>query len=131
MTRDLDIVVDVRPEDAGRLVETFDPEFHVPRAMVEMAVRERGLFNIIHERLAIKVDLHVMKDEEYADVALTRRRPVDVDGERVFVASPEDLLLAKLRWARGISEIQRRDARNLIAHQRISTGPLSSVGQRS
>ena len=47
------------------------------------------MFNMIHNALVVKVDCVVRKETEY-------RRAVSVAGQRVFIVSPEDLILSKL-----------------------------------
>lgn len=116
MTRDIDIVVEIGPPEADRFIELFASDFYYDRDAIETAVAERGLFNLIHLELVIKVDFVVRKDSAYRREEFSRRRPVAVDDVRIFLVAPEDLLLSKLAWAKeGASEIQLADVRNLIS----------------
>ena len=79
-------------------------------------VARRGMFNLIHQRSIIKVDFVLQKDGAYDRVAFGRRRQVDVDGVRLWLISPEDLVIRKLLWGRdGDSELQLRDVGNILA----------------
>jgi hypothetical protein len=116
MTRDIDLVVELSAGDAERVYAMFEPDFYVDRGAVRDAVTEQGTFNLIHTDLVVKVDFLVRKDGEYRREEFRRRRPVTVEGLRLFVVAPEDLVISKLEWARHTrSEVQLADVRNLLA----------------
>ena len=57
----------------------------------------------------------VRKETEYRRAEFARRRAVSVAGQRVFIVSPEDLILSKLDWAKeSRSQMQLDDVRNLL-----------------
>lgn len=63
----------------------------------------------------MKVDCIVRKRTAYRQEEFTRRRPIDVQGQRIWLVSPEDLVLSKLYWARdSLSEMQLGDVRNIV-----------------
>jgi hypothetical protein len=114
MTRDIDI--ELGPADIPRVVALFTPDFLCEVEAVRDAVRRRGMFNIIHGESIVKVDFIVRKDLPYRVEEFGRRRYVDIGQMSLWMVSPEDLLLSKLHWAKDSrSELQLRDARNLIA----------------
>ncbi len=116
MTRDIDLVVELRELDADRVIEVFQDQFYVDREMVQRAVREQSMFNLIHIAYVIKVDLVVRKESDYRREEFSRRKPVSVEGHPFFIVAPEDLILSKLEWAKDSrSEIQLNDVRNLLA----------------
>lgn len=116
MTRAIDIVVDLSECDVDRLVGIFQEEFYIDRAMVQGAVRAKGMFNIIHNAFVIKVDFVVRKDSDYRRTEFSRRKRVSVEGCDLFLVAPEDLIISKLDWAReSHSEVQLSDVRNLLA----------------
>jgi hypothetical protein len=115
MTRDIDLVVEVEPGDVDRLVGLFRDDFYVDRDAVRRAAADRGVFNVIHEALVVKVDCIVRKDSEYRRGEFARRRQVVVDGRDLHLVAPEDLIISKLDWARDTrSEAQLADVRNLL-----------------
>jgi hypothetical protein len=115
MTRDIDVVVALQPQDTDRFIALFTDEFYCDPDAVVAAVRERGLFNAIHLEHVVKVDFVVRKDTPYRRAEFGRRRSVQVDEATILVVAPEDLLLSKLVWAKESgSEVQLRDARNLL-----------------
>lgn len=116
MTRDIDIVVELAEEDVGEAVRLFQGDFYVDREMVQQAVKNQLMFNVIHNAYMIKVDLIVRKNSDYRKEEFSRRRTVKIDDHSLHIAAPEDLILSKLDWAKDShSEIQLGDVRNLLA----------------
>ena len=116
MTRDIDIVVELSEEDVGETVRLFHGDFYVDHEMVQEAVKNRLMFNVIHNAYMIKVDLIVRKNSDYRKEEFSRRRIVKVDDHPFYIVAPEDLILSKLEWAKDShSEIQLGDVRNLLA----------------
>jgi len=89
--------------------------FYVDREAALEAERERGQFNAIDPEGGWKVDLIVRKDRPYSRVEFDRRARVTLLGVELWIASLEDVLIAKLEWSRlGDSALQRRDVRQLL-----------------
>ena len=61
MTRDIDLVLDVRGDEVPQLVSTFRPEYYVPRDAVEKAVQQRSMFHLIHRASILKIDFVLRK----------------------------------------------------------------------
>ena len=116
MTRDIDLVVEVLPEDVRPLVVAFQTDYYVSREAVEDAVRRRSMFNLIHNESLVKIDFVVRKETSYRKTEFERRRWVRFEDTAVCVVSKEDLIISKLYWAQDSrSEVQKRDVRNLLA----------------
>jgi len=115
MTRDIDLVVECRPEDAERIAKLFEADCYVDLETIRKAVAGRAMFNIIHSEWVIKADFITRKDEPYRRLEFERRRRAVVGDLTVTVVAPEDLILSKLCWAtESDSALQQRDARWLI-----------------
>lgn len=115
MTRDIDIVVELTEADISRVVSLFQNEYYIDHEMVQQAVHNQSMFNMIHNALVVKVDCVVRKDSEYRREEFRRRRPVSLAGQRVSLVAPEDLILSKLDWAKeSRSQMQLDDVRNLL-----------------
>src|SRR5580658_7134446 len=65
MTRDIDVVVALRPEDAERVVNLFSADYYVSRDAVDSSIAHQTLFNLIHNESVIKVDCIIRKRNEY------------------------------------------------------------------
>jgi hypothetical protein len=115
-TRDIDLVVELPESKVDLIVKAFSPDFYLDPETVRVEVRRRGMFNMIEETLVMKVDMILRRPDAHGTVAFKRRRQIElVAGFSLYIISPEDLILAKLRWAaEGESELQLRDVRNLV-----------------
>lgn len=115
-TRDIDIVIDPSPAGLERLVDGLrDGGFYVDRDAAEDALRDRTAFNAIGDAAA-KVDFIVRRDRPFSREEFARRRRVDLLGTPGFIASVEDVILAKLEWAAATgSDRQLRDVAAMVA----------------
>lgn len=115
MTRDIDVVVELDEQDAGKIIRAFAADYYVMRESVERAVVRRSMFNIIHNKTVIKVDCIVRKNESYRRTEFARRVQVTISGFTTWIVSREDLIISKLVWAKDSrSEMQLRDVKNLL-----------------
>jgi hypothetical protein len=116
MTRDIDIVVALEGADAGKLIASFEPDYFVPEEALKAALREQGMFNLLHLESVVKVDLIVRKQAPYRQTEFARRVQVQLPGFSAWLVGREDLILSKLAWAKDAeSELQMRDVRNLLS----------------
>ena len=115
MTRDIDLVIELAERDVDRFTGLFQQEYYIDRDMTQRAVRDHGMFNMIHTALVVKVDCVVRKETAYRREEFARRRAVSITGQQIFLVSPEDLILSKLDWAKeSRSQLQLDDVRNLL-----------------
>ena len=115
-TQDLDLVIaPSEPKLERLLADISGSQYYVDREAALEALRSRDQFNIIEPATGWKVDLIVKKARPFSQTEFDRRSPAEVQGSRVFVASAEDVLIAKLEWAkRGGSERQIEDAAGIL-----------------
>ena len=100
-TLDVDVVADLDPEHIDSLVAAVESDFHVVDEAIHRAVRERSSFNLIHEETLVKADVYVPPDDPTHREQLVRSRRVALrsePGSEVELASPEDVVIHKLRW---------------------------------
>ena len=115
MTRDIDIVVELSERDIGKFIQAFENDHYLEPETVREAVKNKGMFNLIHDQYIIKVDFVVRKDTLYRRKEFSRKKKIAVDGQDLYVVAPEDLILSKLEWAKDSgSEVQLRDVENLL-----------------
>ena len=116
MTRDIDVVVALRPVDAERMVKLFSPDYYVSREAVDSSIKRQSMFNLIHNESVIKVDCIVRKQNEYRLNEFNRRQRIKIQDFETWIVSKEDLILSKLFWAKDShSELQLRDVKNLVS----------------
>ena len=114
MTRDIDVIVALRPDDAGRVVKLFSPDYYISREAVDGSIAHQSLFNLIHNESVIKVDCIVRKGSPYRRAEFERRQRITIEDFSTWIASKEDLIISKLWWAKDShSELQLRDVKNL------------------
>jgi predicted nucleotidyltransferase len=112
-THDIDLVVAVRREATKELLEAFpSPDYYLEKEAILEAIASRGMFNLIDVNSGDKVDFWMLTAEPFDRSRFSRKYPEEVMGIRLMVSSPEDTILAKLRWAKlsGGSEKQFTDA---------------------
>src|SRR5438105_8377732 len=116
MTRDIDVVIGIGPEDVGRVAALFRPDYYVSEENIRESVAHQSIFNLIHQESVIKVDCIIRRQNEYRRVEFERRQKISIRDFNTFIASKEDLIISKLFWAKDShSEIQLGDVRNLLA----------------
>jgi len=120
MTRDVDVIIELRETDVDRLCDLFENDFYVDRDMVRSAVKRNGMFNIINYESVFKIDFIIRKDDKYRREEFKRRKCIVFEGMEVYVTAPEDLMLSKLYWAKdSLSELQLGDVKNLLKSVKI------------
>jgi hypothetical protein len=118
-TQDLDLVIDPPSAAAIEALLASIPagEYYLDADAARDALRRRSMFNVIDLASGWKVDLILRKNRAFSRDEFERRMKMTVLGIEVFVASPEDTIVAKLEWSKlaGGSERQRRDVAGIIA----------------
>lgn len=116
MTRDIDYVVALRPQDTERIVKLFSPDYYVSREAVESSITHQSMFNLINNESVIKVDCIVRKQNEYRLNEFNRRQRIKIQDFETWIVSKEDLILSKLFWAKDSrSQVQLGDAKSLFS----------------
>jgi hypothetical protein len=118
-TKDIDIVIAPTSEQLAHLIEHFPAtNYHAVLEEATFAFEHRSMFNVMDYETGWRVDFIVQKESEFAASEFRRRRQIDLAGATLYVASPEDVLIAKLDWAKqGGSDRQLEDAAAIISTQ--------------
>lgn len=130
-THDIDIVVAIHKSGIKKLVEAFPPpDFYLDEKSIIKAITNKKMFNLIHVTEGDKVDFWVFTGDPFDESRFSRRITEEVIGLKIQVSSPEDTILAKLKWAKlsGGSEKQYTDALRVyeIQHKKLSMEYLES-----
>jgi hypothetical protein len=118
-TNDIDIVIAPSPGQLDSLLREFPSDsYYADAEDAADALERRSQFNVIDFATAWKADLIIRKDREFSDLEFNRRRRHVVAGVSVYLASAEDILIAKLEWAKlGESARQIEDAAGILHRQ--------------
>ena len=117
-TNDVDVIVaGLREEHASPLRAALETEHYIDEESIRDAVRHGSSFNLVHFGTGLKIDVFVAGDSEY-ETGVRARRVSEPVGDarsprRLWIASAEDTILAKLVWYRRGAETSQRQLRDV------------------
>lgn len=100
-TFDIDIVVKIIEPQVKSLTEALrriSKAGYIDENMAKEAIKLKGEFNFIEPSSGLKVDFWIAKEDKRNLLEFERRRAQDINGQKVYFISPEDLILSKLQW---------------------------------
>lgn len=112
-THDIDFVVAIENESAAKLLSALGPpDYYLDNTSVTRAIESKTMFNLIDVNTGDKADFWILTAEPFDISRFARKYSEDFGGIEINVSTPEDTILAKLRWAKlsGGSEKQFTDA---------------------
>jgi hypothetical protein len=115
-TQDIDLVIAPMASQLRHLVRLLpEAEYYISEEAALDALSRQGQFNVIDFATGWKIDLIVRKSRPFSLTEFDRRSAVELFGLQLFIASAEDVLVAKLEWAKaGQSQRQVEDAANIL-----------------
>ena len=120
LTHDIDLVVQVNPGGIDAFAELFpiDSFYCPPEEIVSIESKRssRGHFNLIHHQTGLKADVYIAGTDSLSRWGLLRRKEIEVEGIRFWIAPIEYVILRKLEYFReGGSEKHIHDIRGILA----------------
>ena len=116
-TNDADIVADLNSGHTDPLVAALGTDFYVDSVAIERAITRHRSFNAIHRASGFKVDIFVPPPDGFGRQQLARRSREHLDSTgslAVFVATAEDVVIAKLEWYRASGGQSDRQWQDLV-----------------
>lgn len=121
LTHDMDVVAGINRSNLHRLPEVFPmSDFYCPPIeilRVEAARPNRGHLNIIHHLTGFKADVYPVAGALH-QWAIARKREMLYEGETMWLAPPEYVILRKLEYHReGGGEKHLRDIQTMLENR--------------
>jgi hypothetical protein len=113
-TKDADFVLQMQIAAGTEFAKQLGTDFHLePQLSFET---NTGTFRQIlhHKKKTFKVELFLLSPDPHDQSRFQRRRVLPLLQRRLWLPSPEDVIVTKLRWARGKD---KDDARDVMAVQ--------------
>lgn len=100
-THDIDVIVAIQKSSAKKLAEAFPmPDFYLDEDSILNAINEKSMFNLIDTKEGDKVDFWIFTNDPFDRSRFSRKYVEEVMDLKMQVSSPEDTILAKLKWAK-------------------------------
>ena len=114
-----DLIAVIVPLQIPRLIEALGTNWYADSELIRRSIEGERAFNLIHMTTASKFDIFpASSDFHAAQLRRANFTPLKLDGANLCpVATPEDILLAKLSWYRDggeCSEVQWRDIGGIL-----------------
>jgi hypothetical protein len=126
-TLDSDLVADLRPEQVPSLVEILEHDYYIDQEMILDAIQHQSSFNVIHLETAFKVVVFIAKTRRFDQIQFKRRSLEVLSNEperKAYVATAEDIVLAKLEWYRQGGEASDRQWHDILGVLKVQANRL-------
>jgi hypothetical protein len=117
VTHDMDLVAQITPEQSLEFAKLLGKEFYMDLIDVKESLQQNRQFNIIHPSTGLKIDCWPLKDA-YDRFRFTRRLQKPFGNISAYYASPEDVIIGKLKWLKqGGSARHIEDIKGILSIQ--------------
>lgn len=100
-SQDVDLIIAADEAQVSKLLDLLPAnEFYSERDSALQACRRRSMFNLIDNITGLKIDFIFRKVRPFSEEEFRRRRSSLVQDVPLFIASPEDVIVAKLESAK-------------------------------
>lgn len=121
LTHDIDIVVALSRSEVKKISTTFtSPRYYLDEKSIIDALAMNSMFNVLDVEEGDKIDFWILTNDPFDTSRFARKYIEEVFGMRLKISTPEDTIIAKLRWSKlsGGSEKQFGDALRVFEVQR-------------
>jgi len=115
-TLDIDIVIAPTLIQLKTLVQVLpQSDYYADLSMAMESLKHESMFNVIDQQTGWKIDFIMCKSRPYSQIAFERRQSGMIDAVSLLAATPEDVIISKLEWAKmGESSRQIRDVAGIL-----------------
>jgi hypothetical protein len=125
-TTDVDIIIDFGKTDPVKTGDSLRKEdFEVQQTDIQKALSERSHFTVFDRKSPYRLDIQGVYNN-LDEASLGGRRKSELFGERAWIESPEDLIIAKLVYG---SSQDLEDALAILIRQKPALNMTYLVGQ--
>jgi hypothetical protein len=119
-TQDIDIVIEATALQLRAFVQGLPVDQYYSDMDAALEARKaESMFNVIDLSTGWKIDLIIRKSRPFSQGEFHRRMLVNIQGVPLFVASKEDIVIAKLEWSKlAQSQRQIEDVAAILRAQR-------------
>jgi len=107
-TQDIDFVIAASPAQLRVFVKGLSSDrYYADLDAALDAHKRQSMFNVIDLATGWKIDLMIRKSRSFSQEEFRRRQLVNLQDTHLFVASAEDVVIAKLEWSK-LAQSQRQ-----------------------
>ncbi len=100
-TMDIDLVIDATRDQLSALVASLAGlDLYVSADAAMDALDHECMFNVVDTTTGWNADLIICRSRPFSQAEFARRRAFEFEGTSLWVATVEDLIVAKLEWAK-------------------------------
>lgn len=127
-TQDIDLVSDIPEISVNILVNKLSSEYFIDGEMIREAIKSKSSFNLIHLKTMMKLDVFILRNDMFHKMTNKRKIEDTLDKDensiKVFLISPEDIILSKLDWYVKGNEVSERQWMDIIGVIKIQKNNL-------
>jgi hypothetical protein len=101
-SHDIDFIIEGSLKDLAKIQNAFGKlphkEFIADQHLIETALLNKMQFNVLHLPTMLKLDFWILQDTKFDKERFKRKKMIDIFGQQMSFASPEDTILIKLLW---------------------------------
>lgn len=122
-TQDADFCVELSSDDLSRLMEFLGSKFRLDPQMTFETVTGTTRYKLLIPRSAYSIELFIRSEDAHDRLRFSQRVQIDALGRKVWLPIPEDVIIMKLRWARGGK--RRKDVDDVLGVMSVQNDSLN------
>ena len=124
-TQDADFVVQLVGDPIPDLSRQLGPDFRIDPQMSFETVTGTMRYVASHPASAFKVEMFLLSDDPHDQSRFARRQRLNFEGVDVWMPTPEDVVITKLRWSKGGN--RAKDVQDVSQVLALQAGKLDLV----
>ncbi|MEO8231754.1 MAG: hypothetical protein ABI638_05705 [Ignavibacteriota bacterium] len=127
-TMDVDMILNIAPFQVKSFFDKLKGKYYIDIEIINDALVNKSSFNILHLDSMLKIDFFILKDQTYPLNAFQRRIQSSLDDSddsvKVFLCSPEDIIISKLEWFKLSDESSERQWSDILGVVKVQKNNL-------